>query len=222
MSEARADADENVAPRPSRCRRRASRCRCWRRTPPTRPWRRSRTARDQLTIDGRCREPRGARARSGEGARAGYVGRDPRGRQCHRRHARPGRLGRLFRRPRAGQVDMTRALRSPGSTLKPFIYGLAFEDGFVHPGNADRGSADPLRRLRAGKFRPDLPGHGDGAQGAAAVAQRPGRGGARPVGAEPAVRRGSNRPAPRGAAQGRGAGPRHGARRRRREAARSG
>ena len=34
---------------------------------------------------------------------------------------------------RAGQVDMTRAVRSPGSTLKPFIYGLAFEDGFLHP-----------------------------------------------------------------------------------------
>lgn len=34
---------------------------------------------------------------------------------------------------RAGQVDMTRAVRSPGSTLKPFIYGLAIEDGFVHP-----------------------------------------------------------------------------------------
>ena len=34
---------------------------------------------------------------------------------------------------RAGQVDMTRAVRSPGSTLKPFIYGLAFEDGLVHP-----------------------------------------------------------------------------------------
>ena len=34
---------------------------------------------------------------------------------------------------RAGQVDMTQALRSPGSTLKPFIYGLAFEDGFLHP-----------------------------------------------------------------------------------------
>ncbi|OPH83264.1 penicillin-binding protein 1C [Nitrobacter vulgaris] len=33
----------------------------------------------------------------------------------------------------AGQVDMTRAVRSPGSTLKPFIYGLAFEDGVVHP-----------------------------------------------------------------------------------------
>ena len=34
---------------------------------------------------------------------------------------------------RAGQVDMTQALRSPGSALKPFIYGLAFEDGLVHP-----------------------------------------------------------------------------------------
>ena len=34
---------------------------------------------------------------------------------------------------RAGQVDMTQALRSPGSALKPFIYGLAFEDGVVHP-----------------------------------------------------------------------------------------
>ena len=38
-----------------------------------------------------------------------------------------------FNVARAGQVDMTRAVRSPGSTLKPFIYGLAFEDGFVHP-----------------------------------------------------------------------------------------
>lgn len=34
---------------------------------------------------------------------------------------------------RAGQVDMTQALRSPGSTLKPFIYGIGFEDGFIHP-----------------------------------------------------------------------------------------
>jgi len=38
-----------------------------------------------------------------------------------------------FDERRAGQVDMTQALRSPGSTLKPFIYGLAFEDGLVHP-----------------------------------------------------------------------------------------
>lgn len=32
---------------------------------------------------------------------------------------------------RSGWVDMTRVLRSPGSTLKPFIYGLAFEQGLV-------------------------------------------------------------------------------------------
>jgi penicillin-binding protein 1C len=38
-----------------------------------------------------------------------------------------------FDAERAGQVDMTVALRSPGSTLKPFIYGLGFEDGFIHP-----------------------------------------------------------------------------------------
>ncbi|PPC87352.1 MAG: penicillin-binding protein 1C [Hyphomicrobium sp.] len=34
---------------------------------------------------------------------------------------------------RQGAVDMTTAIRSPGSTLKPFIYGLSFEAGFAHP-----------------------------------------------------------------------------------------
>jgi penicillin-binding protein 1C len=34
---------------------------------------------------------------------------------------------------RFGAVDMTSALRSPGSTLKPFVYGLAFEAGLAHP-----------------------------------------------------------------------------------------
>lgn len=33
----------------------------------------------------------------------------------------------------AGQVDGTRAKRSPGSALKPFIYGLALEQGLIHP-----------------------------------------------------------------------------------------
>ncbi|MBX9617653.1 MAG: penicillin-binding protein 1C [Hyphomicrobiales bacterium] len=36
-------------------------------------------------------------------------------------------------RTRAGAVDMTLALRSPGSTLKPFIYALAFDEGLAHP-----------------------------------------------------------------------------------------
>ncbi|MEZ5898369.1 MAG: penicillin-binding protein 1C [Hyphomicrobiaceae bacterium] len=34
---------------------------------------------------------------------------------------------------RKGAIDMTYAVRSPGSTLKPFIYGLGFESGFAHP-----------------------------------------------------------------------------------------
>ena len=34
---------------------------------------------------------------------------------------------------RQGAVDMTTAVRSPGSTLKPFIYGLSFEAGLAHP-----------------------------------------------------------------------------------------
>ena len=32
-----------------------------------------------------------------------------------------------------GQVDATTAKRSPGSTLKPFIYGLALDQGVLHP-----------------------------------------------------------------------------------------
>ncbi|TKT74064.1 penicillin-binding protein 1C [Afipia massiliensis] len=51
---------------------------------------------------------------------------------------------------RAGQVDMTRAVRSPGSTLKPFIYGLAFEDGFVHPE-----SLIEDRPIRYGSYAPE-------------------------------------------------------------------
>jgi penicillin-binding protein 1C len=51
---------------------------------------------------------------------------------------------------RAGQVDMTRAVRSPGSTLKPFIYGLAFEDGLVHPE-----SLIEDRPIRFGSYAPE-------------------------------------------------------------------
>jgi penicillin-binding protein 1C len=46
--------------------------------------------------------------------------------------ARVGSAG-YFEDRRAGHVDMTNAVRSPGSTLKPFIYGIGFEDGIVHP-----------------------------------------------------------------------------------------
>ena len=46
--------------------------------------------------------------------------------------AHVGSAGYLSR-DRAGAVDMTAALRSPGSALKPFIYALAFENGVAHP-----------------------------------------------------------------------------------------
>jgi penicillin-binding protein 1C len=32
-----------------------------------------------------------------------------------------------------GQNDMVKAIRSPGSTLKPVVYGLAFDDLLIHP-----------------------------------------------------------------------------------------
>lgn len=35
-------------------------------------------------------------------------------------------------RERLGHVDMVQAWRSPGSTLKPFLYGLALDDGLIH------------------------------------------------------------------------------------------
>jgi penicillin-binding protein 1C len=38
-----------------------------------------------------------------------------------------------FADERFGAVDMSSALRSPGSALKPVIYGLAFEMGLAHP-----------------------------------------------------------------------------------------
>ncbi|HEX2365607.1 MAG TPA: penicillin-binding protein 1C [Bradyrhizobium sp.] len=63
--------------------------------------------------------------------------------------ARVGSAG-YFDSSRAGQVDMTRAVRSPGSTLKPFIYGLAFEDGFVHPD-----SLIDDRPIRFGSYAPE-------------------------------------------------------------------
>src|SRR4029079_3519811 len=55
-----------------------------------------------------------------------------------------------FDERRAGQVDLTRALRSPGSTLKPFIYGLGFEDGLIHPETLIED-----RPLRYGSYAPE-------------------------------------------------------------------
>lgn len=51
---------------------------------------------------------------------------------------------------RQGAIDMTGAIRSPGSTLKPFIYGLAFEQGLAHPEMLIED-----RRTRFGNYTPE-------------------------------------------------------------------
>ena len=51
---------------------------------------------------------------------------------------------------RLGAVDMVRAIRSPGSTLKPFIYGLAFDRALAHP---DTRVMDAPRHF--GNYAPD-------------------------------------------------------------------
>jgi penicillin-binding protein 1C len=38
-----------------------------------------------------------------------------------------------FDAQRAGGIDLTRAVRSPGSALKPFVYAFAFDEGLAHP-----------------------------------------------------------------------------------------
>jgi penicillin-binding protein 1C len=39
----------------------------------------------------------------------------------------------FFDQRRDGAVDLARAVRSPGSTLKPFVYGMGFEDRIIVP-----------------------------------------------------------------------------------------
>jgi penicillin-binding protein 1C len=50
-----------------------------------------------------------------------------------RRDIRAAYAGAWGERDRAGALDLTQAVRSPGSALKPFIYALAFADGLAGP-----------------------------------------------------------------------------------------
>lgn len=50
---------------------------------------------------------------------------------------------------RFGHVDMVTATRSPGSVLKPFVYGMALDDGLIHPSSLLQ---DVPRRF--GDYRP--------------------------------------------------------------------
>jgi penicillin-binding protein 1C len=60
-------------------------------------------------------------------------------------------VGGQFNDPeRAGALDLTRALRSPGSALKPMLYAMAFEAGIAQPGTL----LDDLPR-RFGSYAPE-------------------------------------------------------------------
>ena len=53
---------------------------------------------------------------------------------------------------RQGYVDMVQAIRSPGSTLKPFIFGLAFERGLIHPATIIRDEPRSFGGYEPGNF----------------------------------------------------------------------
>ena len=74
---------------------------------------------------------------------------------------------------RKGHVDMVRAIRSPGSTLKPFLYGLAIDEGLIHshsllldtprfqkeyePGNFSKGFSGPVSMTKALRLSLNVP-----------------------------------------------------------------
>lgn len=53
---------------------------------------------------------------------------------------------------RFGHVDMVTAIRSPGSVLKPFIFGLALDDGLIHPASLLQDIPRHFSQYRPGNF----------------------------------------------------------------------
>jgi len=55
-------------------------------------------------------------------------------------------------RARLGHVDMVRAWRSPGSTLKPFLYAMALDDGLIHSASLLVDAPQSFQGYRPGNF----------------------------------------------------------------------
>ena len=53
---------------------------------------------------------------------------------------------------RSGYIDMVSVLRSPGSTLKPFLYGLSLDDGLIHSQSLMADIPRVLGHYRPGNF----------------------------------------------------------------------
>ena len=79
---------------------------------------------------------------------------------------------------RAGQVDLVRARRSPGSALKPLIYAMAFDDRTLHPETLVEDVPVRFRDWLPRNFDRDHQGAVTRAPRPAAVAERAGRAGA--------------------------------------------
>lgn len=59
---------------------------------------------------------------------------------------------------RAAHVDMVRALRSPGSTLKPFLYAMALDQGLVHSESLLIDAPQNFGGYAPGNFQADFSG----------------------------------------------------------------
>ena len=73
-----------------------------------------------------------------------------------------------------GWMDLTRSLRSPGSALKPFIYGMAFEGGQAAPDTRVDDGPTAYGGYPPPRLRPCVPRPGDGAPSPAGLAERAG------------------------------------------------
>ncbi len=59
---------------------------------------------------------------------------------------------------RFGQIDMIKAWRSPGSTLKPFIYAMAIDEGLIHSESLLQDVPRHFGDYRPGNFNADFNG----------------------------------------------------------------